>query len=594
MRKFFILLFFFLICDFAFSQMHVKEGSFRKINGYVMLDKSEHVDDNNVPMALIKISTENISAEQRRKMTFKGNLATYFDVQFQSSEIYLYLSTTATFLEIHHPDYGKTEYWIPENLCEYCGYEMVVVSNYQDGSKNNTPQLTFNYLIITTDQPNSVIYVNDEIVGEQDCSVSLSIGEEYSWRIECPLYHAESGKFTMTAGEPVALEKKLRPAFGYLYINSIPEEGASVYINNQKVGVTPYQSDRLASGDYTVRLMKDTYKPVEQVFSVTDDDITQVQIDMKSDLVNVTITTDPEADIYIDNKFYAKGSWTGNLAEGFHLFEAKKEKYLTTKRSENIKVGEDLNITIDSPKPICGMLDINCSPIKTDIYIDGVLMGQTPKIISNIVIGEHDLTLSKEGYISIKKKITIEDNKILSLKETLKPETKKVEKVDKDKNADVDNLFFAALNFSYSLAPQSSAGITVGQLKKFGWYVSAMTGLGFDAMSTEMECDETGLVDGYLPFYSGDIASSRLSITAGAMYRVAKPIAVKLGAGYGMNILAWKTLDGQCVKNSAYSFSGVDINAGLQLFFGKITASVDFVTTNAQYSEVKIGIGVCF
>lgn len=149
MKKVFLLILFMMSFS-SFAQILVKEGSFHKINGFVMLDKHEHLDDNNVPMALIKISTENISAEQRRKITFKGNLATYFDVQFKSSEIYLYLSTTATFIEIHHPDYGKTEFWLPEDLCDYCGYEMVVISNYFVG-KEDSPKLTFNYLIISAD-----------------------------------------------------------------------------------------------------------------------------------------------------------------------------------------------------------------------------------------------------------------------------------------------------------------------------------------------------------------------------------------------------------------------------------------------------------
>lgn len=131
MKKVFLLILFIVVAFKSFAQIHVKENSFRKIEGFVMMDKSEHIDDNNVPMALIKISTENISAEERRKITFKGNLATYFDVHLKTSEIYLYLSTTATFLEIHHPDYGKTEYWLPEDLCDYCGYEMVVVSGYK-------------------------------------------------------------------------------------------------------------------------------------------------------------------------------------------------------------------------------------------------------------------------------------------------------------------------------------------------------------------------------------------------------------------------------------------------------------------------------
>ena len=83
-------------------------------------------DMNDLPMALIKISTENISAEQRRKFAFRGNLATSFEVEHKPGEIYLYVSSCATFIEIIHPDFGKTEYWLPYDLCDFCGYEMVL------------------------------------------------------------------------------------------------------------------------------------------------------------------------------------------------------------------------------------------------------------------------------------------------------------------------------------------------------------------------------------------------------------------------------------------------------------------------------------
>lgn len=53
MKKFLLLLVVLLACFTAFSQIEVKEGSFHKIQGYVMLDKSEHIDINNRPMALI-------------------------------------------------------------------------------------------------------------------------------------------------------------------------------------------------------------------------------------------------------------------------------------------------------------------------------------------------------------------------------------------------------------------------------------------------------------------------------------------------------------------------------------------------------------
>ena len=100
MKKYLLLLLTFLSLT-TFAQIEVKEGSFHKIQGYVMLEKEEHVDMNNAPMALIKISTENITAEQRRKFTFRGNAITYFDVIFEPGEIHLYISAAAATFLVH-------------------------------------------------------------------------------------------------------------------------------------------------------------------------------------------------------------------------------------------------------------------------------------------------------------------------------------------------------------------------------------------------------------------------------------------------------------------------------------------------------------
>ena len=66
MKKVILFLFLLITCNIASSQIYVKDGSFRKIDGFVMMDKNDHYDMNDSPMALIKISTENISAAERR------------------------------------------------------------------------------------------------------------------------------------------------------------------------------------------------------------------------------------------------------------------------------------------------------------------------------------------------------------------------------------------------------------------------------------------------------------------------------------------------------------------------------------------------
>lgn len=415
MKKFLLVLLLFLSLT-SFAQMKVKENSFRKIDGFVMLDKSEHYDDNNLPMALIKISTENITAEERRRITFKGNLATYFDVRLQPSEIYLYISArVATFIEIHHPDYGKTEFILPFDLDDFCGYEMVL--QYVPLVVNSNVAQRNNYLTITSDQPNASIYIDDQYVS--DGFKSLEIGTTHTWKIECDLYHTETGTVTITEGEPITIEKKLRPAYGFVNVTSEPESDAVVFINNKKVGTTPYQSDKMASGTYNIRVVKDMYKTTEQTFTITDENTTNAVVKLSANFVNLTIDTDIDSDIYIDEQYKGKGKWSGRIFDGAHFVEVKKDKHRTVSKNLNLVLGKDEVIKIEAPTPIVGMLDISSVPVKANIYLNGKHYGTTPRIISDLLIGDYTLKLEKEGCASVTKNITIEENYTLAIKENL-------------------------------------------------------------------------------------------------------------------------------------------------------------------------------
>ena len=381
-----------------------------------MLDKNDHYDDNNLPMALIKISTENITAEERRRITFKGNLATYFDVHLEPTEIYLYISAqSATFIEIHHPDYGKTEFTLPFDLKDFCGYEMVL-QYIPIGLNTNVTQQN-NYLTIICDQPNASIYIDDQYVS--DGFKSLAIGTTHSWRIECDMYHTESGTVTITKDEPITIEKQLRPAYGFIKVASKPESDAVVFINNKKVGTTPYQSDKMASGTYKVRVVKDMYQAAEQTFVITDGNTTNALLDMAANFINLTVETDPDSDIYIDEQFKGKGKWEGRISDGAHFVEVKKDKHRTVSKNLNLVLGKDENIKIEAPTPIVGMLDISSVPVKANIYLNGKHYGTTPRIISDLLIGDYTLKLEKEGCASVTKNITIEENYTLAIKENL-------------------------------------------------------------------------------------------------------------------------------------------------------------------------------
>ena len=149
---------------------------------------------------------------------------------------------------------------------------------------------------------------------------------------------------------------------------------------------------------------------------------------------------------------------------------------------------------------------------------------------------------------------------------------------------------FAMLNAAYSVAPQTSFGITFGMQKTWGWYVSVASGLKFDALGATKE-DADGTND---YFYDDNKTTSRLSIHGGAMYRIAKPLSIKLGVGYGVRNLAFTTYNGDYIKVASASANGLECSAGVHLSFGKMAFSVDVLSVGFKYSEVKLGIGYNF
>ena len=344
MKKIFTAILLIFICHDVFSQIKVKENSFHQIEGFVMLDKNDHYDDNNRPMALIKIATENIKAEERRKFIFKGNMATYFDVHFEPGEIWLYLSTDATFIEIIHDDFGKTEFVLPYDLKDFCGYEMVV--QYVPLTPQTEPEQQKKYhLIVKAEQPDATIYIDEEALSVGEASKLVNEGTTHTYKIECKLYHAESG--SVTVNEKTVIEKSLRPNFGYINISTSPEQGAKVFVDDDYIGESPITTDKLASGMHTVRVMKEMFKMKEQSFTVNDGQTTNANITMVANFVTLTVNTDADAEIYVDEEYKGKGRWTGRVSEGLHNLEARKQNHRSSKTSVDLVLGHG---AIDQPQ----------------------------------------------------------------------------------------------------------------------------------------------------------------------------------------------------------------------------------------------------
>ena len=151
--------------------------------------------------------------------------------------------------------------------------------------------------------------------------------------------------------------------------------------------------------------------------------------------------------------------------------------------------------------------------------------------------------------------------------------------------------YFNTLNVSYSNYGDLSYGVAIGNVNRFGWFLSVMSNFNFKGFKSNYTCGNDFLVDGHYPEYTGKTDFTALSAMAGMLVRIVGPLSVRVGAGYGVRNMVYEMVDGKYVKNTDESAEGLDVSLGAQVKLGKLVLSAECVTTSFKIYEAKIGLG---
>lgn len=131
MKKSILLIISLLLSICALAQLEVKTNSFKEVPGFVNInsDPNYQTDDNDLPFAVIKVRTENITDKQRRELKFEGNGGTFIVLEYKTGEVWVYLTAKyADYLKISHPDLSSTEFTFPFDLQPKKGYELTLMN----------------------------------------------------------------------------------------------------------------------------------------------------------------------------------------------------------------------------------------------------------------------------------------------------------------------------------------------------------------------------------------------------------------------------------------------------------------------------------
>lgn len=365
-------------------------------------------DQNNEVAALIKIVTTETG------FSFEGSSLGFVATKQTPGEIWLYVPRKSRKVTIKHATLGVLrDYYYPLSIEAGRTYEMVLVT----GRVTTVVQEDAGgqYVAMTVSPTNAEVYIDETLVESAGGVLSklLKYGK-HTYRISAPLYEPEMGQFEITSQGRTDLQVSLRPAYGQLQITSEPS-GAQVYIDGdyKPAGTTPFTTERLPKGSHTLQFKLGSYKPLTEKVVISGDGSVQTKaVALAPNFAEVSVSVPDEAEIFINEESKGTGKWSGRLNTGMYTIEARKVSHYPTKRTVEVKAGENQQIVLQSPVPRYGSININTQPIGATVSVDGRVLGESPNIFKDVLIGTHTLAVSKEGYATKTSTITVEEGKI--------------------------------------------------------------------------------------------------------------------------------------------------------------------------------------
>jgi hypothetical protein len=234
------------------------------------------------------------------------------------------------------------------------------------------------------------------------------------------MYKPYETDVTISDNETTVYSPTLDANFGWLQIGDT-FAGASVYVNDSLIGTAPISRHTLIKGEYSVRIVKNLYKPYEEKIEIIEDQVKILSPDLEVDFATVSLSTVDDAELWVNGQYKGTGSWSGKLKTGSYTFEARKDKYHTQQISREITTQPPYQqYTLAPPVPITGNLKLRGVPDNAKVMLDGkkVTLPDNSEF-NDLLIGRHSVEISKAGYKQFSQYVTVREGETTAINASL-------------------------------------------------------------------------------------------------------------------------------------------------------------------------------
>lgn len=385
MRKLYTLLTLVLLGLFAFAQntspLVVKDFVLKsnEIIDMEQIPKFNRTDLDNNPICRIKVKAQGFEEGTLQKFVFVPKGIEITHSVFKDGMWYLHVSSNKNG-EITVKYMGDCVFRLPYQLEPKKVYELTLAM--ETGT-----------LVIRTIPTNAEIYIDNELAGTGEAIKAVSIGAEHRYRVSCEDYYTKEGVIYFAQREEKSINVELESNFGYISIKSDPS-GADVYVDNEKVGTTPYMMKKITIGNHVVELRKMGYENYADMVEITRGEINKQMEEVtlaveRIVMGTIAIYSNPDdADIMVDGDYMGRTPQTFDIRAGEHEVALSKPGY--TPVSKKVFVTEGITTNVNLFLPVGRDIYITSDEEGDKIYVDGEYAGLSP-LTKTLSYGTHEI-----------------------------------------------------------------------------------------------------------------------------------------------------------------------------------------------------------
>ncbi len=267
-------------------------------------------------------------------------------------------------------------------------------------------------LIVRSRPDGAAIFIDGKEAGKTPRTFRELTEGKHEVRVLLDRYEEYSKKLKLASGKRYTLTVKLVPEpYGDIEVRSEPD-GADVFFDGKKVGVTPYSAERVPIGSHKVSLSLPCYRTLDKTVKIVPLKKLTLDLSLKPACGTVALASQPAGvRLSIDGKDVGKTPYRlENVPEGELLVALEEECYHPLKRKVKVVAGKELEYKF-SLKPSCTNLKMTSKPSGADVFIDGKKVGKTPFVLAKFQKDKVKLRLEKECYAPVKQELALKPGK---------------------------------------------------------------------------------------------------------------------------------------------------------------------------------------